>query len=194
MRSSRTRNNLVMTALGLAACVLAGCAPMSRLHLHQPALGGRQRDVPLSSRQVIWAPEDDTGRLLAELPLPGATTGRATYLLYLRWPLGAESCRIANQPGAEACGFFIQTRGEYAGLAELTRGRVAVTGDSAAADAPRAVEVDLRCEDGTRLIGTLQARRDDYALHRFEKHRRAGDVQALLRRTAEPGPIDAAGP
>src|SRR5437868_919274 len=89
-----------------AATVCAGCATprlpinpvvsdavVSTVCLEQPNCTGRQRKLDLTSAQTWWAADGQTERILAELPLPGATSGRAMFLLYLRItpPLSAPS-------------------------------------------------------------------------------------------------------
>lgn len=173
---------------GLTAA--GGCAvpgPDAELHWHQPQLEGRQRDVDLLSRTVTWAPDGRFERLLAEMPLPGAMAGHPTYILYLRWPASGGTLAV-GRPGspAPARGFVIQTRGQQAGLAIVSGGTLIVRGSSRSRTAIRRLEVDLTCEDGTRMRGKLRARRDDWNLHEFETYRRPADVEAMAL-SPEPG-------
>lgn len=70
---------------------LSGCAPeaKSKLDLLQPQLIGRQQKILLASDRAYWSSAASMERLLVEFPLPGATTGHPTFLLYLRVPAGA---------------------------------------------------------------------------------------------------------
>ncbi len=167
---------LVFSGLGLLA--LAGCGPAADVRLFQPQYVGAERDIHLQSEHVCWAPEAGEVRVLAEFPLPGAVSGRPTYLLYLRMPAGP-----AGVPEAEVQqqirGFLIQTQGRNAGLETLQEGRVSVKGKSDAPDAVRELQVDLTFEQDTRLSGRLKARRNDRYLKTFETRRRPLDVQAL---------------
>ena len=84
-----------MLALPVVATALsAGCATPSRFRLEQPRLPEPQRRLDLASEQVFWTAEGALGRVLAEIPLPGASTGRPIYLLYLRVTMNSD------KPGA----------------------------------------------------------------------------------------------
>ncbi len=196
----------LMVAGGLTS--LSGCGPAAELQLVQPQLAGRQQSVQLHSDRAYWSPGGQVDRVLIELPLPGASTGRPTFLLYLRIPAGVVEpafCTVTAPattgvqngsdtkpadapPGSRssiaggknaARGFFIQTRGDYAGLALITGGTIGVRGESTAAKAVRELRLELVCEDGSRIAGRLTARRDDWSLRRFEARERPADVQIV---------------
>ena len=171
--------------LALAAAALAGgCQPAGKVSLVQPQLAGWQREVRLQTDQVYWARAEGVDRILAEFPLPGARIGRPTYLLYLRLPAGVDKAALDPKadPKSRARGFIIQTRGEYAGLAGLKSGEVQARSPSPLAPASkRLFRVDLKCEDGTQIVGEMTASRDDYLVSRFETRQRPADVQSLLR-------------
>jgi hypothetical protein len=153
----------------------------------QPQLTGWQREVRLNTEDVKWARADGVDRVLAEFPLPGAQTGRPTYLLYLRASSGVKTAHLDSKADGKAGtntqgqGFMIQTRGEYAGLARLSNGTLRMHGPSLLNARKQRIEVDVTCEDGTRMIGDLTATRDDYLVSRFETKQRPADVQALLK-------------
>jgi len=169
-----------------------GCGPSAELHLIQPRLAGWQRHMRLVSEQTFWSPGDRVDHVLAEFPLPGAATGRPTFLLYLRLPAGEAEPTVAAKTGATVRGFFIQTRGVFAGLAGVVDGKVRVRGTARGRDATRRIEFELVCEEGSRLVGQMLARRDDYHLEHFETHRRPVDVDALA--SAQPKPTTSKGP
>lgn len=158
---------------------VSGCGPSTDIRLVQPQLTGRQGDLHLMSEQVHWAAGEGVERVLAEFPLPGATTGRIVYLLYLRLPAGEKEPTVSAREPPTVRGFFIQTRGKYAGKASVVGGKVVVRGASQSSNATRQLDLELTCEDGTRIAGRLQARRDDYQVRYFEVYRRPADVQAL---------------
>jgi len=174
-------------AVILVALATAGCEPAGRMNLLQPRLAGWQRDLRLETDHAHWAGAGTQGieRILVEFPLPGARTGRPTYVLYLRLPAGTETVKIGPEGSPLAVGFLIQTRGEYAGLARVTGGTVVVRGDSQAAGARRTLELDLSFEDGSRSVGQLIATRDEYAVSRFEQKDRPADVAALVAQTGK---------
>jgi len=171
---------------------LVGCGPSSELHVVQLQLDGFQRHMRLMSEQVFWATGEKVDRVLAEFPLPGATTGRPTFLLYLRLPAGESEPTVCAQVGETARGFFIQTRGVFAGLAGIVSGKIRVHGTSKAKRAIRRITFELACEEGTRLEGCILARRDDYVINHFETRRRPVDIQNLI--ASPPKPTTSKGP
>lgn len=157
-----------------------GCAPVSRLRLEQPRLATLEGRLDLSSEQVFWSQSDDVCRVLAELPLPGAETGRPTYVLYLR-------VRCGRPVGmTEVRGFLIQTRGARRGLTPVVA--ASVKGEPPGSADRWMLDIRLTCEDGSMVSGTLAARREDWRMHRFESRSHAADVNALL--AAEPAVME----
>ena len=167
----------------LLSLTLLGCGPSVRLTLQQPQVGGYQQQIVLTSERAAWSPRGKVDRVLVEFPLPGATTGRPTYLLYLRLPAQTPAVTFtAKNDSAKAKvgqGFFIQTRGDLAGLAVIAAGQVFVKGRATGPSATRQLQIELTCEDGSRLTGKILARRDDWYLKQFETERRPVDVQGI---------------
>jgi len=160
---------------------MTGCGPVSTVHLLQPHLSGWQRHLHLVAENASWSPGDRVDRVLVEYPPPGAATGRPLVILYLRLPTGVPEPTVAASTGPTARGFFIQTRGEYAGLSTVIGGRMIVKGSSVSLGATRQVALELKCEDGSALVGTIEARRNDWLLRQFETQRRPVDVDMLIR-------------
>jgi len=186
------RGGLLFVVLAISA--MAGCGPAGTIRLVQPQLTGRQREVKLETVNIYWTPgespsDEGTERFLAEFPLPGARRGRPTYLLYLRVPAGQPTVTFGEAGGKSGRGFLIQARGEYAGKALVTEGQATVSGTSQARDASRRLEIELKCEDGSRIQGELRARRDDWHVSQFETRRRPADVKALEAGSAAPAAI-----
>ncbi len=172
----------LMSAIAVCVALIGGCAPAARVSLVQPQLTGLQHNLQLESDEVYWARSGAVNRMLAEFPLPGARTGRPTYLLYLRWPAGAKSASATAKARKDRLrGFMIQTRGTYAGLVHVTEGQITVRGASQSADGKRRILLDLKCEDGSEVEGAVTASHDDYFVSYFETHRRPADVQALIQ-------------
>lgn len=191
MNGQRLRTSV--WGLGLLAVVSVlsvGCASGEKVWLVQPRLTGWQRELKLQSEQVRWsrAGGEAVERVLAEFPLPGARTGRPTYLLYLRLPAGMEQVSFEPEARVPAGGFLIQTRGEFAGLARATGGFVQLRGASSTDDVNRRYLIDLGFEDDSHLIGEIEATRDDYFVSQFETRRRPGDVMLLVRQIGEAKP------
>lgn len=172
---------ILTTAVLLGLTV--GCQPAGSMRLTQPQLQGWQRELKLETEDVRWAGVGDAKveRVLAVFPLPGARTGQPTYLLYLRLPAGESNVSFAPEAASGGRGFFVQIRGEYAGLARLTGGTVEVRGDSQGHAARRRIKLDLTLEDGSHITGEIRAKRDEYAVSRFESRQHPADVQSLLK-------------
>lgn len=174
---------LRLSMIGLAWVMIAGpvgCGPAAQVRLFQPQYAGAEQDIRLQSNLVRWAPEKGVARFLAEFPLPGAVSGRPTYLLYLRMPmdLPPQTQPVGATQGVR--GFLIQTQGRNAGLEFLKAAQVTVEGKGSGPDARRELRVELAFEGNTTLTGRLKAKRDDRYLEIFETRRRPSDVQALL--------------
>jgi hypothetical protein len=180
--------SVLASGLFLLVGFSVGCQSTGNVWLVQPRLTGWQREVKLQSEQVRWARAggEDIERVLAEFPLPGARTGRPTYLLYLRMPAG--TAQVSFEPGASPHGraFLIQTRGEFAGLARAVGGSVELRGKSSADQIKRHYRLDLRFEDDSHVVGEVEAVRDDYFVSRFETKRRPGDVATLIQQIDAP--------
>lgn len=163
------------------AVVAVGCSAPSRIRLEQPHLPESQRILELLSEQVYWSEGDGTRRVLAEIPLPGAGTGRPTYLLYLRVPAAADVTGGQPAASADVRGFLIQTRGPQAGLTALVQARVSASPPAGADQDTWNLHIELTCEDSTRVTAELSARRDDWRIRHFETRTHTADVQGLLR-------------
>jgi hypothetical protein len=184
-RAQRFGRPLVFAVIGPLSLVILGAAgcqmPDATVRLEQPQLSGLQSEATLLSRDVIWGLDDAsrTGRLVARFPLPGAMAGEETYLLYLRWPEGRKIVPFDRDADFRAVGFFIQVRGRHAGLTSLARGHLTIRGTSQSPEAVRRLNLDVTCEDGTKLQGELVARRNDWAVTRLERRERPADVENL---------------
>ncbi len=182
MKRKWTRHipGVALWSVSAVTMILHGCTPaVSEIRLLQPHMDRWQRDLQLRTEQTFWSPDKQSERILAEFPLPGATSGNPMYLLYLLIEAGEPSQELTASPSSAAKGFFIQIRGDHAGLALITAGKIQIEKSSLSSEAVRRLRIDLRCEDGTRLTGWLAAQRDDWQLIDFEKHRRPADVMIL---------------
>ena len=165
----------LLSIIGILSGLAAGCAPRAGIVVVQPNLTGSQRELHLTSNETHWAEGEQGGRVLIEFPLPGARTGKATYLLYLRLPRAVESKKKDHD--VKPCGFFIQTRGEYAGLTDLATGTLSIRKRNRQSCQ---LELNVTCDDGTRIEGKLMAKRDEHSVDHFEKQSRPADVQNLM--------------
>ena len=171
----------LLTVGVIAVLLLGGCGPPAKLDLFQPRLSGFQQNLNLRSERACWSPGDQADRVLVEFPPTGASTGRRNlFLLYFRVPKGQDTPLVGGGPKPYVRGFFIQTRGRYAGLVTVVSGTMAVHGSTSGPNAHRRFEFELICEDGARLVGEVDAKRDDVVLKQFETYRRPVDVQNLI--------------
>jgi hypothetical protein len=175
------------SGVGLLVGFSVGCESTGNIWLVQPRLTGWQRELKLNSEQVRWARAggEDVERILAEFPLPGARTGRPTYLLYLRLPAGRQQVSFEPEASPSGQGFLIQTRGEFAGMVRAIGGSIEIRGKSSADQINRRLGVDLTFEDDSHFVGEIEAFRDDYFVSRFENKRRPGDVAILVNHGSE---------
>lgn len=185
--SGRVSSLTMFGSIMLLMVSAIGCRPAGELRLFQPQLQGWQRELKLETDEVRWAAATDgVERVLAEFPLPGARTGRATYLLYLRLPAGEAQVVFGSGGSEQAAGFLIQTRGEYAGLSQIKEGTVRVSGKGQGLKAKRHLKIDLTSEDGSQIIGEAEGVRDDYGVAHFENNQRKTDVKALVPPASQP--------
>jgi hypothetical protein len=169
---------LLGSAVWMAAA-LAGCGPAAQVRLFQPEYAGAEQDIQLISDHACWAPEQGIERILVEFPLPGAVSGRPTYLLYLRIPVVRPGEPAVPDKAHPIRGFLVQTQGRNAGLETLASGKVLMTGRSSAPESKRELQVELTFEHNTILSGRLTARRDDQHIRLFETRQHPADVKAL---------------
>jgi hypothetical protein len=171
----------------ILAAGLVGCQTGARLRLEQSRISGPEASMGLRPSRVAWSPGDGVERVLAEFPLPGSSQGDPIYLLYIRIAVSEPGEPIIDIGRRPIRGFLIQTQGQYQGREDINGGQLALSGHSMSADASRRLELNLTCEFGSRIRGTLKARRDDAVLEEFETQRRAGDVKDLVDAPAVAG-------
>lgn len=158
------------------------------MRLRQPRLEGRETNLRLRSEQVYWTRSAGVERMLAEFPLPGATTGKPMYLVYLRYPVDKERVSVDPLHTDAACGFLIQTRNRNAGLTTIEHGKLTVHRGLTPSSGAHVLELGISCADDSKLVGRLVAERNDWMVENFEQFRRAGDVQKLIERRGEERP------
>lgn len=165
--------------VGVILAVVTGCGPAAQVRLIQPQYPGAEGNVRLQSNQVCWAPGEGFDRFLAEFPLPGAVSGRPTYVLYFRVPAPRPGEKASEAEVRPMRGFLIQTQGNNAGLEMLVSGKVQSRGTSMADDAVRKLDIELTFEGNTTMSGRLTARRNDRYVKTFETRRHPSDIQTL---------------
>jgi hypothetical protein len=169
----------------------AGCASAARITITQPNLIGAERRISVASDEA-WFSHDDGGAAaayLVDLPLPGSRQGRQ-YSLYLRLEDRPGDHTIGQPLSSSgfAAGIFHQLAGRRKGLTEFVAGDVTVEFVGLSGGAQRHCTLDLRCGDGTRLVGRFTARRDARRVRQYELI--SPSVQALIQPQTET-PVEA---
>lgn len=155
--------------------VATGCAPMSRVTLHQPNAPRSQRRIDLSTDQVFVADRGERRHVVVHLPLPGEADGPPAYHVYLDAPQG-RSIVHPTQAGLTR-GFLIQTVGDRKGKSALRSGTLHEA-DVFWSPRTRRFVLDATTDDGTRIVAKLTARIAPSEVASFEQ-RRAADVALL---------------
>jgi hypothetical protein len=168
----------------LSACVsaLCGCTPAATFEVHQPRLPGRQQNMTLTSVSADYGRAQDRGawQILIRFPLPGASSGRPKYILYLHVPdpSAHESTTYPLGETAAARGFFVQKAGEG-------RGRELITGGFVELRRKTGGEWFLRLMAngamGTQFRGTATLTRRDLDVRDYVEVHHPGDVADLLK-------------
>lgn len=157
---------------------LAGCAqPRAEITLEQPHAPASQRRMTLTSDWAFIATQDARRVCLIDFALPGAVEGPRDFRVFLVLPGTSDKLPIAASTTAGACGFFIQKVGRLSGKAEFVEGSAAI---DAALLRPgtRELHLDVRCADGTRIVGQARLRESEDELRAFlQTH--AADVAAI---------------
>jgi len=178
-----------MKRMYLFAGLLAagGCGPEARLRVQQPQYAPRpQQRLELTTHTAFFAEGlDEPQRLYAAFPLPGGWAGRKVFVLYLRTPPGPGRKTIGpvDDIPSPATGFFIQISGPGRGLTRVIDGTVVVEAVGLGSRDQRRARVDLACQDGTAISGTMRLQRDALEVELFEE-RYAPDVRRLLAGSA----------
>jgi hypothetical protein len=172
-----TLNAIWIPVLGLVVGV-GGCAqPRAEMTLEQPHAPPSQRRLTLASDWAFVATQDARRLCLIDFALPGAVEGPRDFRVFLILPGTSNKMTIAASPAAGGCGFFIQKVGRLSGKAEFVEGTAAI--DTALLrPGTRELHIDVRCADGTRIVGQARLRQSEEELRSFlQSH--AADVAAL---------------
>lgn len=180
------RRGTVVAALAMGAAVVGGCAPAATFRIHQPRLIGRQRDMTLTSVNAAYGRDEQAAawHVLLRFPLPGASSGRMGYLIYLHVPeppvrKGGVSYALSETAGAR--GFFFQRAGEGRGREPIISGFVHLERRGPDQCALRLV---ANGDVGTEIQGTALLLRDDLNVRDYLDEHHPGDVADLLKPTA----------
>jgi hypothetical protein len=163
----------------------AGCGRPSKLVLHQPfAPRPSQRQLGLSGRWSFSSANGQRRKCVLAFPRPCDQDGPRDFLVYLSFPAGAELTTVNPSHPAAARGFLVQKVGLLKGKVVFTSGtlrwrKVFLGGDR------RCLDLDLRSEDGTRVIGTAFVEAAPTEVRDFER-RYAADVSLLTSATSQP--------
>lgn len=181
MFAATTRNTAVIVLAGLLQA-LFGCAPKAEVVLHQPFAPPSQQELKLASNWAFEAAAGGRRIWLLAFPLPSSPDGPRDFHLYLSTPdvdrgfLGQDF--VVDQSSSSGVrGFFIQEVGQLRGKTQVAAGQVRVS-RSWLDWHRRLLEVNLACNDGTKIIGRALADPLASEIAAFER-RYSGDVAAL---------------
>jgi hypothetical protein len=144
--------------------------------LQQPAAPAYLRRVELASDWAFYRPGASPMAVLLSFPLPGTSDGPRDFHVFLALPDREGEIRVGSDPDGVR-GFLIQEVGLLRGKSRITGGRVLVNRPWNDPDV-RELELDLRCEDDTLILGTASARPSASEIATFER-KRAADIAAL---------------
>jgi hypothetical protein len=163
---------------------LSGCTLPNEIRLHQPQAPPIQRALRLTSTWAYFQASGARLTCLLAFPLPGAVDGPRDFLIYLSAPAGAGPIEFGQSGPDAPGGFLIQATG-------LRRGKTVFVGGSATVGKPfldphrRALELDVACDDGSRITGRALLSAAPEELRRFER-RYAGDIALLAAPASQP--------
>jgi hypothetical protein len=147
--------------------LLAGCSAPGRVTLRQPFAPPSQQLLRLQSNWTFTAVDGGRRRTLLAFPLPGSEDGPRDFLIYLSIPDTTTPVEIAPQDAAGGRGFLIQCVGKLAGKAQFASGTIACRPVWFAPRTPQ-LTLDVTCDDGTQLRGTVSLKDNSGELREFE--------------------------
>lgn len=185
--ASGVRRNIGRIGVLAALLLLAGCSRQAELTLQQPSAPAYIRSVALRSDWAFYRPGDSSMAVLLSFPLPGTADGPRDFHLYLETP-DREGEAVVGPDADSVRGFLIQEVGALKGKTALAAGRLRINRPWSNPEL-REIELDLRCDDETLILGTACARPSPAEIATFERTRTA-DI-AALRSDREPVASDA---
>lgn len=174
-----------MLAAITAAC---GCSRSrsSSVTLLQPQAPPAQRILKLEGESAFSRRDGHTRTLLLTFPAPGAgRDGSRDFVIFAVMPDRAGVVHVG--PLADdsiAGGFLIQAVGKRAGKAAFASGSIRTARDAKSLGR-EFLELDVRCDDGTRITGRIFPREAPHEILAFER-RQAADVAAAIAPHAAP--------
>lgn len=173
----------------LVLCTLPACAPRATITLDQPHAPVSQQRMELSSAWGYTFSGGGTREVLLDFPLPGRKDGPRDFRLFLQLPDGQPVTHAGRDDPSAARGFFVQEVGRMRGKTEFTGGTVG-TGGVFLQPGRRRIDLQLECDDGTRIAGRAFVEENAEELRAFRR-RFAADVLAL-RAESQPAQTRAA--
>lgn len=194
----------LLPAAALALLLLgAGCSKRSEVTLIQPSAPPAQRVLQLASTWAYTRTLAGQRAMLLQFPLPSVPDGPRDFSILLIGPdepgrqavgpvaAGGEpaagDAEAAPLPTAAVRGFLIQAVGQRAGKTFFEGGSIELKREFSDAGA-ESLHLDLRCDDGSRVVGKAYPVAAGHEFTAFER-RYAADVVQLLpvkAREAEP--------
>jgi hypothetical protein len=132
---------------------------------------------------------ENSQRYLMQFPLPGASTGKPRYILYIQMPANMGRYAFSGDTFEKlpVHAFILQTRGENAGIERMLSGGLEV---NAGLGNTRTMTFEFLGEDHSLIRGHCQASKSQWQLEKFELEY---PLQRVFRMQAEPGPHQSPG-
>lgn len=173
---------------------MAGCGHSVEISLRQPFAPTSQANLTLVGDSAFHAADGGRQRCLLTFRLPGAEKGPRAFLVYFAGPEGFGDLRVDPEDPDAVRGFLIQEIGQLAGRTGFVGGVIRCR-KRWWKPGERRLELDVRCDDGTRIHGRADVREDARRVHAFEREF-AADVAGMEWQSASrtgSGPVEAAG-
>jgi hypothetical protein len=155
----------------------AGCRRAGEIVLHQPFAPPGQQEMTLKSRWAYYAAGTGRQHCLLAFPRPTSQHGTRDFLIYFDAPDGTGITPVDRENLEAVRGFLIQLVGDLRGKCAVAEGTVRVH-DVLLRPRLRRIDLDLHCDDDTRITGKAYVEHAPHELNTFQR-RYALDVAAL---------------
>ncbi len=168
----------------LLGCLLGGCSRRAAVVLHQPFAPPSQQDLKLKSRWAFSLTGPEHYRCLLGFPRPSGADGPRDFHVYMALPESEGELVVTPDSPDGARGLLIQEVGRLRGKTEFASGTVRCR-PVFLQPGLRCLDLNVRCVDGTSVVGTAYVQLDEREVRRFEREF-AADIRHLNSSQAQP--------
>lgn len=177
----RWSSRILTISLIAFAGFAGGCLSQPSVTLYQSFAPSGQRELRLRDARVSISSKPDSRTIAAVFSRPGSDIASRDFVLYLVVPPGnGEWVADPNSSGGVR-GFLIQAVGELRGKTTIAGGSIVVQRHPWPNHHEFGIDIALRCEDETRIVGHVTADEAAYQTLLVER-RYAADVVELVGR------------